>query len=73
MELETMLVSLFVLVEDGWEHAHRAAPRKPGRPTKLSKSEVLTLAILARWPAFVASGTSSGLPTPISALTSRTS
>ena len=28
------------------------APRKPGRPALLSESEVLTLAILARWPRF---------------------
>lgn len=47
-----MLVSLFVLVDDWWEHAHRASPRKPGRPTTLSESEVLTLAILAQWPRF---------------------
>jgi hypothetical protein len=52
VELETMLVSLFVLVDDWWEHAHPPSPRKPGRPTTLSESEVLTLAILAQWPRF---------------------
>lgn len=53
MDLEkTMLVSLFVLVDDWWERAHPPSPRKPGRPPSLSDAEVLTLAILSQWPRF---------------------
>jgi hypothetical protein len=50
VELETMLVSLFVLVDDWWESVHPPSARKPGRPPSLSDPEVLTLAILAQWP-----------------------
>jgi hypothetical protein len=50
VELETMLVSLFVLVDDWWESVHRPSARKLGRPPSLSDPEVLTLAILAQWP-----------------------
>jgi hypothetical protein len=49
VELETMLVSLFVLVDDWWESVHPPSARKPGRPPSLSDPEVLTLAILAQW------------------------
>jgi len=49
VELETMLVSLFVLVDDWWESVHPPSARKPGRPPSLSDPEVLTLAILAPW------------------------
>jgi Transposase DDE domain len=52
VDLETMLVSLYVLVDDWWERAHPPSPRKPGRPPSLSASEVLTLAILSQWPRF---------------------
>jgi hypothetical protein len=52
VDLETMLVSLYVLVDDWWERAHPPSPRKPGRPPSLSASEVITLAILAQWPRF---------------------
>lgn len=47
MGLETMLVSLYVLVDEWRERAHPPSPRKPGRPPSLSNSEFLTLAILA--------------------------
>jgi hypothetical protein len=50
VDLETMLVSLYVLVDEWWERAHPLSPRKPGRPPSLSDSEVLTLAILSQWP-----------------------
>ena len=50
VELETLLVSLYILVDDWWQRTHRTAPRKPGRPPLLSESEVLTLAILSQWP-----------------------
>jgi hypothetical protein len=46
------LVSLYVLVDDWWKTDHPSAPQRPGRPLSLSKSEVLTLAILAQWPRF---------------------
>ena len=52
VDLETMLISLYVLVHDWWERAHPPSPRKPGRPPSLSDAEVLTLAILAQWPRF---------------------
>jgi hypothetical protein len=52
VDLETMLVSLYVLVDDWWERAHLSSPRKPGRPPSLSDAEVLTLAIIAQWPRF---------------------
>lgn len=50
MNLESLLVSLFVLVDDWWCKEHPPARRKPGRPPSLSHSEVLTLAILSQWP-----------------------
>jgi Transposase DDE domain len=53
MDLDSFLVSLYVLVDDWWKASHPStAPRKPGRPALLSESEVLTLAILAQWPRF---------------------
>ena len=52
MDLDSFLVSLYVLVDD-WRRRQWPADRpKPGRPTLLSASEVLTLAILAQWPRF---------------------
>lgn len=52
MDLETLLVSLYVLVDDWWHQAHPPAPRKAGRPPVLSESEVLTLSIVSQWPRF---------------------
>jgi hypothetical protein len=52
VDLETLLVSLYVLVDDWWQQNYSPAPRKPGRPPSLSPSEVLTLAILSQWPRF---------------------
>ncbi len=52
MELETLLVSLYVLVDDWWQRTRPTAPRRPGRPPLLSPSEVLTLAIFSQWPRF---------------------
>src|SRR5215213_3960899 len=52
MDLDSFLLSLYVLVDD-WRKRQRPADRpKPGRPALLSASEVLTLAILAQWPRF---------------------
>lgn len=52
MDLDSFLVSLYVLIDDWWKAERSSAPREAGRPTSLSESEVLTLAILAQWPRF---------------------
>jgi hypothetical protein len=54
MDLDSFLVSLYVLTDDWWRERHlpSARKKKPGRPALLSESEVLTLAILAQWPRF---------------------
>jgi hypothetical protein len=52
MDLDSFLVSLYVLVDDWWQERHPYSPRKPGRPALLSDPEVLTLAIFAQWPRF---------------------
>ena len=53
LDLDSFLVSLYVLVEYWWELEHGSqTPKRPGRPALLADSEVLTLAILAQWPRF---------------------
>jgi hypothetical protein len=52
MDLDSFLVSLYVLVEDWWKLNHTSERPKTGRPTLLSDPEVITLAILAQWPRF---------------------
>jgi Transposase DDE domain len=53
MDLDSFLVSLYVLVDDWWQEHHPSRVRKkPGRPALLSDPEVITLAILAQWPRF---------------------
>ena len=53
MDLDSFLVSLYVLVDDWWQADRgRAAARGPGRPALLTDPEVITLAILAQWPRF---------------------
>jgi Transposase DDE domain len=52
MDLDSFLVSLYVLVDDWWQADRGRAPRGPGRPALLTDQEVLTLAILAQWPRF---------------------
>jgi hypothetical protein len=55
MDLDSFLVTLYVLVEDWWQERHpssSARKKKPGRPALLSDPEVITLAILAQWPRF---------------------
>ncbi len=52
MDLDSFLVSLYVLVDDWWQENRSSQPPKPGRPALLSASEVLTLAILSQWPRF---------------------
>ena len=52
MDLDSFLVSLYVLVDDWWKLECSSEPPKTGRPVLLSDSEVMTLAILAQWPRF---------------------
>lgn len=52
MDLETLLTSLYVLVDDWRKRTHPPIPKGPGRPPSLSPSEALTLAMLAQWPRF---------------------
>ncbi len=52
MDLDSLLVSLYVLVDDWWKLEYGSEPPKSGRPALLADSEVLTLAILAQWPRF---------------------
>lgn len=52
MDLDSFLVSLYVLVDD-WRKLYRSSQRpRIGRPALLTDSEVITLAILAQWPRF---------------------
>lgn len=48
MDLETFLVSLYVVVDERWQADRAATIRGPGRPARLSGPEILTLAILAQ-------------------------
>jgi hypothetical protein len=54
MDLDSFLLSLYVLVDDWWQANRSSAttPPRPGRPALLADSEVITLAILAQWPRF---------------------
>jgi hypothetical protein len=42
-------VELYVVIDDAWPATQRPG-RRPGRPARLSASEVLTLAVVAQWP-----------------------
>lgn len=50
VELESLLISLYVLVDEWWQETRPPALKKPGRPTSFSDLEVLTLTVLAQWP-----------------------
>jgi hypothetical protein len=52
MDLDSFLVSLYVLVDDWWKLDRALRPPKTGRPALISDPEVITLAILAQWPRF---------------------
>jgi hypothetical protein len=52
LDLDSFLVSLYVLVDDWWKFEHSSEPPKAGRPALLTDPEVITLAILAQWPRF---------------------
>ena len=50
MDLDSFLVAVYVMVDDWWQDHGAGARREPGRPSTLSMSEVLTLALVAQWP-----------------------
>ena len=52
LDLDSFLVSLYVLVDDWWKLKHASEPTRVGRPALLTDPEVITLAILAQWPRF---------------------
>ena len=52
LDLDSFLVSLYVLVDDWWKLKHSSEPPTAGRPALLTDPEVITLAILAQWPRF---------------------
>jgi hypothetical protein len=52
MDLDSFLVSLYVLTDDWWKAAHSSDTPGAGRPSLISEPEILTLAILAQWPRF---------------------
>jgi Transposase DDE domain len=52
LDLDSFLVSLYVLVDDWWKLEHASEPPRVGRPALLTDPEVITLAILAQWPRF---------------------
>jgi hypothetical protein len=52
LDLDSFLVSLYVLVDDWWKLEHASKPPRAGRPALLTDPEVITLAILAQWPRF---------------------
>ena len=52
LDLDSFLVSLYVLVDDWWKLERSSEPPRAGRPALLTDPEVITLAILAQWPRF---------------------
>jgi hypothetical protein len=51
VEVDTFLTTLYVIVDDFCQ-SHVPTKRRPGPEASLSSSEVLTLAIFARWSRF---------------------
>jgi Transposase DDE domain len=49
MDLDSCLTELDVVLDDWWRR-QPARRRRPGRPSRPSPSEVLTLAVVAQWP-----------------------
>jgi hypothetical protein len=47
---DAFLGAVYVLMDAWWQAPGAAAPRGPGRPAPLRRSEVLTLAVVAQWP-----------------------
>jgi hypothetical protein len=53
MDLDSFLVSLYVLIEDWWRDTHsKHTAGGVGRPSLISEAEIITLTILAQWPRF---------------------
>jgi hypothetical protein len=52
VDLETFLISLYMIVDEWWSQTHPQPPGKPGRPAQLTDAEVLTLAVLSQWPSW---------------------
>jgi len=52
MDLDSFLVSLYVLTENWWKATRSPDNTRAGRPSLISDPEILTLAILAQWPRF---------------------
>ncbi len=48
MDLDSLLVSLYVLTENWWKVAYSPDAPRAGRPSPISDPEILTLAILAQ-------------------------
>ena len=48
MDLDSFLISLYVLVDDWWKLEHASELPRTGRPALLTDPEVITLAILAQ-------------------------
>ena len=51
VDMDTFLTTLYVMVDD-FCHSHSPTPKKPGPQASLCASEVITLAIFARWGRF---------------------
>ena len=52
LDVDTFLTTVYCLIDDAYrEHAAPARAHLPGRPGKLSDSEVLTLCVLCQWQA----------------------
>jgi hypothetical protein len=45
LDLDSFLVSLYVLVDDWWKLEHSSEPPRAGRPALLTDPEVITLAL----------------------------
>jgi hypothetical protein len=52
VDLDSFLVSLYVLTENWWKTTCSPDNTRVGRPSLISDPEILTLAILAQWPRF---------------------
>lgn len=52
LDLDSFLVSLYVLTDDWWKATYPSDTLRAGRPSLISDPEIITLAILAQWPRF---------------------
>jgi hypothetical protein len=48
LDLDSLLVSLYVLVDHCWKLKHSSQPPRAGRPALLTDPQLITLAILAQ-------------------------